>query len=92
MAQNFLVIYDDKDGLCIPARWDPDCEGALDFFVPDGSAVAVFEDRPAARRAMKVSRLHNLLLKAQGRIANDDWIDPESRKNVRIVPLEGRAS
>lgn len=83
----FIVIYDDRDCLCIPMVWDDDCEGALCGGVAEGERVALFSSRAAARKAIDVSAKWAALNKAKGVPHNGDFLGKD-RKNVRIVPCQ----
>lgn len=81
----YMVVYDDRQGLCVPLVWDASCEGAICGGVGDSDSVALFVDRQAARTAIDISTKWNALLKAQGRPRNEDFEQP-CRQNVRVVP------
>lgn len=85
----YIVIYDDGDMLYFPQSWDKDCHGAI-CYGNSGEAVAVFESRKDARKAIDISAKFAALEKAQGKPANDDFLG-ESRKNFRVVPLQPSA-
>jgi len=80
----YMVIFDDENGLTLPMTTDADCRGALCAWSP-GDAVALFQDRRAARTAIDISAKFAALCKAQGTPANDDFLPP-CRKFLRIVP------
>lgn len=52
---------------------------------PYGPGVAVFGSRAEARKAIAISTHFARLCKAQGKPANEDFID--YRKNLHICPL-----
>lgn len=79
--RKYIVVFDDQNGLLIPMQFDPDCKGALTgFFRGD---LALFDSRADAQKAIRISVAFAKLLNAQGRQANDDFL--EGIKNVRIV-------
>ena len=71
----YSVIFDDDMGMCAPMGWDADCDGALAY----GEPVVVFPNRGAARKAIRISRLWNALLRERGETTNSDF-DPEAVK------------
>jgi len=81
----FLVVYDDQCSLCLPMGKDVECDGAI--CVAGGSdAVTLFESAPAAKKAIKISRLFAQLREAQGETPNDDFLT--GYRNVRIRKVE----
>lgn len=85
----FIVIYDDDDCLCIPQSWDKDCDGAICSGNLD-DAVAVFDSRASARKAIDISAKYAALCKSQGKPANEDFLG-ECRKKLRLIPLQPNA-
>lgn len=83
---SFIVVFDDEQGLCVPMGWDTDCDGAV---CACHDSVALFPDRTAARKAIRVSTAFAKLCVEQGVPANDDFTT--GRKNLRILPLQARA-
>ena len=81
-AANFIVVFDDTQGACWPMCWDADCAGALCGLT--GSPVALFASRAEARTAIRISTAYARLCKAQGKPANDDFLDAIAC--VKIVP------
>lgn len=79
----FFVFFDDQQGICFPMGWDDDCEGAICSWCEPGK-VAVFRTRKDARTAIGISIRWNELLRAQGKVRNEDF-DPECRKCLIIV-------
>lgn len=81
-----IVVFDDSDkgGMIVPFAWDPDCAGAICCF-GRGEPVAMFDDRPAARKAIRVSVAFAKLQIAQGKPANTDFTT--DLKKVHVVPL-----
>ena len=80
-----IVVYDDKDCLCLPQVWDKDCEGAIcTAGSTDGKDIdALFETRKAARTAIDISAKAAALAKAQGKPANEEYLG-DYRKNLRV--------
>ena len=74
-----IVVFDDDNGLCVPMTADADCEGAIET---GSGPVIVFANRDAARKAIKISKAKAELLKAQGKTANEDFL--ESIKCIKI--------
>lgn len=86
---SFIVVFDDEQGACWPMGWDRDCVGALCGF---SGAVALLESRLAARQAIRISTAFAKLCKAQGKPANDDFLDCIRHvKIVQLVPAQERA-
>lgn len=85
LGQMFIVCYDDQEALCVPMVWDETCDGAICCEVTKTDNVAIFTSRKSARKAITISAKWNALLKAQGKIHNEDF-EGESRKNLRIMP------
>ena len=81
----FIVLWDDQFGVCVPMGFDSECPGALEA-AGTNSAVAVFPNRPTARRAIDISAKHAALRKAQGLPSNDDFLGA-ARKFLRIAEL-----
>lgn len=88
MTDGFIVVYDDQDMIYTPMQFDPDCEGAVCAI--GRGPVAMFVSKRDARRAISVSAAYARLQKAQGKVYNDDFVDPACRKRLKIVPLECR--
>jgi len=84
----FIVCFDDSMGACWPMARDPDCDGAQ-CALHTGGKIATFSTRAAARKAIKVSTAWAKLCKAQGKPANEDFLDCIA--NVKIVPCEAVA-
>ena len=81
----FIVVFDDQSSLCLPMGVDTDCEGAI--CISGGSnAIALFDLRESAKRAIKISRLFAQLQQAQGKPANEDFLS--GYRNVRIRKVE----
>ena len=82
----FIVVYDDRDLLCLPLVWDKDREGAISagFLVDNTEMIAIFDTRKAARVAINISVKFAELCKEQGKPANEDFL-AEGRKNIRIL-------
>ena len=83
-STSYIVVFFDGDCLHIPMTRDKDCEGALqcsNIYDP----VAVFPDRAAARKAIKISTAFAKLCKEQGKAANDDFLT--YLKHIYIQPL-----
>ena len=74
-----IVVFDDENGLCVPMTTDAECEGAIEA---GSGPVIVFANRDAARKAIKISKAKAELLKAQGKTANEDFL--ESIKCIKI--------
>lgn len=77
---NYIIVFDDGYGLCVPAVRDPDCDGAL-CFAAEGD-VAGFTSRDKAQRAIRISKAHAKLQQAQGKPLNTDFT--ESAKCIKI--------
>lgn len=82
-AQFFIVIYDDDDCIKIPMSLDKECEGALSCSTDDETAAA-FVDLKAAKQAIRISTAYARLCKAQGKVANEDFLPP-CIKHVKIM-------
>jgi hypothetical protein len=80
----FIVVWDDEQGLCVPMVWDSECEGAICGGIGAKDRVALFTDRKAARKAIDISAKWAALNKAQGKVANDDFLG-DCRKCLRVV-------
>ena len=85
-GKEFIVVWDDQQGVCWPLGWDDDCEGAI---CANTNQVAAFSNRADARRAIKISERFAALCEAQGKPANDDFLG-ECRRNIHILPLYSR--
>lgn len=83
-ARRFIVVFDDEQAACWPMSWDADCAGALCGF--SGCGVALFTSRQAARKAIRISTAYAKLRKAQGKPANDDFL--EGIACVKIIQCE----
>jgi hypothetical protein len=82
----YIVIYDDNCGLCVPYSWDDDCEGAIVTGGKDDT-VAVFSSRKDATKAIQISTTNATLRRLQGLIWNSDF-NPANRGYIRIVRLQ----
>lgn len=88
----FIVVYDDRNGLCVPQVWDTDCEGAICTGRSAGTdTVALFDSRKAARAAIDISAKFAELCKSQGKPHNEDYLKPY-RKNLHIQPCGGKVN
>jgi hypothetical protein len=85
MTDGYIVVYDDRDCLCIPMQHDPDLEGGLISFGDE--PVAIFESRADARRAIQITAAHAHLHKLLGKHFNEDALGA-FRKNLRVLPLK----
>ena len=86
--QQFIVLWDDGQGVCAPMQWDTDFDGSLCLAL---DSVALFDSRAAARRAINISAKFAALQVAKGIPANLDFLG-KARKNLRIVPcVKGKA-
>lgn len=83
----YVVVYDNDDLTC-PMGWDPACEGAL-CVMNFSDGMAVFDDRSAAKQAIRVSVAFAKLQQALGKPANDDFL-LNVAKQIRIVPLRSK--
>jgi hypothetical protein len=82
-VSGFIVLWSDEN-LIIPYGWNADCDGAIESW--DGSGpVAVFPDRKAAQKAIRISAALAKLNEAQGKPGNTDFT--KDREHVRVVPL-----
>ncbi len=81
-ATNFIVIFDDDQGIAFPMGPDSDCDGALCCME---KSVAFFSNRKNARKAIIISERFAALNAAQGKIVNRDFAG-DAKKCVRIVP------
>jgi hypothetical protein len=72
-TKHFIIVFDDEIGACWPMGWDADCLGAVSAMT-DGT-VALFTSRADARTAIRISTAYAKLCKAQGKPANDDFLD-----------------
>jgi hypothetical protein len=84
-ATQFIVIYDDDQGMACPMGWDADTDGAICCF---DQAVAVFPTRADARKAIRISTAAAKLAQAQGKPVNTDFLGADLKK-LRVVPLKG---
>lgn len=82
----YAIHYCDDGGLDIAYTFDAGVPGGVRCR-GTGEPVALFADRKAARRAIRISELAARLAKERGEIANDDFIDPKYRKNIHIVAV-----
>ncbi len=80
-AKNFIVVWDDEQGVCVPMGFDDACAGAI-ASAYSGAKVALFPSRKAARKAIDISAKFAALLRTQGKPENTDFT--EGRKNLRI--------
>lgn len=87
---NFIVVWDDQQGLSCPMSWDSDCDGAICGWLK--GPVAMFSSRQEARTAIRISTAHARLLIEQGKLKPDgsDFLGAAA-KCIRIVPLKGKA-
>ena len=84
----FIIVYeDDVGGHTIPFTWDGSCDGAVCCSC-SGDHVAMFPDRKAAQKAIRISTAYARLCEAQGRSVNTDFTT--SAKCIKIVPLMAR--
>jgi hypothetical protein len=83
MQVNCIVVFDDEEGVCFPMTADPDCDGAL---CCGTGPVVVFPDRPAAQRAIRISRACYRLMVEQGQEADYNW-SHECRTCIKIRPV-----
>jgi hypothetical protein len=81
----FIVVFDDQSSLCLPMGVDTDCEGAI-CISAGSNAIAMFENRNAAKKAIRISKLFAELQEAQGKPANEDFLS--GYKYVRIRKVE----
>lgn len=81
--QFFIVVYEYDDCIKIPMSLDKECEGALSC-CSDDEVAAAFEDWKSARQAIRISTAYARLRKAQGKVANEDFLPP-CVKNVKIM-------
>lgn len=85
---NYIIVYDDGDSLCIPQSWDQTCEGAV--CADSNYNIALFATRKAAQTAIKISRKYAELREAQGKAANTDFT--EFIKFINIVPAKSQTN
>lgn len=83
----YAIHYWDCDGLDMAYTFDADVPGGV-CFRGEREPVALFADRKAARKAIRISELAARLAVERCESANTDFIDPKCRKNIRIVPVE----
>ena len=81
MVRHYIVLWDDKQGVCGPMGWDDDCGGSLCCI---NKTIAIFPSRKAAQKAINISAKFAQLRLAQGLPANLDFVGT-ARKNLRIV-------
>ena len=70
---SYIVVFDDEQDACWPMCWDDSCAGAL--CVLTAGPIALFDSRAAARRAIRISTAYAKLCQAQGKPANEDFLD-----------------
>lgn len=80
----FFVVYDDGDHI-FPMAFNPRCEGAIEC-AGTNDAIAYFEKRSDARKAINISTAYAKLCIAQGKPANTDFIGA-SLKCIKIRAL-----
>lgn len=85
----YAVNYDDDGVLDAMYTFDADVPGGVRGRGTN-EPVALFPDRKAARRAIRISELAARLAKERGEPAPEEFIDPKHRKCIRIVPVETR--
>jgi hypothetical protein len=78
-----IVVYDDKQGLCVPYGDDDDCAGALST----ANSIRVFPNRQDAKKAIRISVAFAKLCREQGKPVNTDFLDGIT--NVTIMPCVG---
>lgn len=83
----YAIHYCDYGGLDVAYTFDADVPGGISLR-DEREPVALFADRKAARKAIRISELAARLAVERGENANTDFIDPKCRKNIRIVPVE----
>lgn len=83
--KQFLVLYDDENGITCPMMRDTDCDGALCAWCSPNK-IAMFRTRAAARKAIVISTKYAELMKSQGKPENTEFT--KFRKFIRIVELE----
>lgn len=88
-ARQFIVMYDDGQGLCVPFTWDDDCDGAL-CSRGAGETVAVFPSRADARKAIRISNAYAKLCVEQGKPSNTDFTT--TPRFIIIAELKGKPS
>lgn len=91
MAKNskivgYMIHYCDHDGLDVVYTFDTNVPGGV-CGRSEHDPVALFTDRKAAQRAIRISELAARLAAERGEIANADFLD-QCRKNIRIVPVK----
>lgn len=75
-----IVVYDDESGVCCPMTWDGDCEGAI---CCGSGAIALFDTRKQARKAITISKRFALLQKAQGKPEDDTFTSGAALLKIR---------
>ena len=78
----FIVVYRGVDPVEFVYGMDPDCEGALGGMIDQ--SVAIFQGKKAANRAITITVNWNKLLKSQGKVYNDDFL--ERRDQIHVIP------
>lgn len=79
----FIVVYDDGMTGCCPMGWDLECAGAIEAH---GRSVALFPDKPGARKAIRISKFNALLRREQGLAYNDDFV--LTPQHIKILPAK----
>lgn len=80
-VRHYVVLWDDKQGVCCPMGWDDGCAGSLCCI---NKTIAIFDSRKAARNAIDISTKYALLCRAQGGLVNLDFLG-DFKKNLRVV-------
>ena len=84
---SYIVVFDDEQGAFWPMGWDTSCDGALSTMTD--MTVALFADKAAARKAIRISAAYAKLRHAQGLPENTDFTDgAKCLKLVKILPKE----
>lgn len=83
----YAIHYCDYDGIDSAYTFDADVPGGISLR-SEREPVALFADRKAARKAIRISELAARLAVERGENANTDFLDPKCRKSIRIVPVE----
>ena len=84
MSKQYIIVYDD-DAVTSVYGEDEECEGALELAC-GSEEILLFDSHAAAQTAIRISIHYNRLLKAQGKIYNEDFTD--CLKNVKIRPVK----
>ena len=84
---HYIVVYDDGEAVCAPMGWDTDCDGAV---CATSGPIALFADRRAARRAIRISTAYAKLRREQCMPANGDFSIDGSRC-VKVLPCALKA-